>query len=71
MSQLMYFRQVDFFLQGGDLFHDNKPSRLTLVQVVEILRRHVFGDRAISFEVISDQKKNFPDTFVFAWLLVC
>ena len=39
---------VDFVLLGGDLFHDNKPSRPTLMKCMEIIRKHCFGDRDIS-----------------------
>ena len=40
--------RVDFVLLGGDLFHDNKPSRPTLMKCMEIIRKHCFGDRDIS-----------------------
>lgn len=54
--------QVDFVLLGGDLFHENKPSRSTLVKAIEILRRHCLNDRPIQFQVVSDQTVNFPNT---------
>ena len=54
--------QVDFVLLGGDLFHDNKPSRATLCKTVNILRQFAFGESPISFEIISDQERNFPTT---------
>lgn len=64
--------QVDFVLLGGDLFHDNRPSRQTLFRAVHILRRTCFGDRPVQFEIVSDQAINFPDKLVFLHLLpVC
>lgn len=54
--------EVDLVLLGGDLFHENKPSRLCLHRTVEIFRKHCFGDRPVRFEVVSDQSINFPST---------
>ncbi|KAL6574959.1 meiotic recombination [Orobanche minor] len=56
-------KQVDFILLGGDLFHENKPSRSTLVKAIEILRRHCLNDRPVQFQVVSDQTVNFANTF--------
>ncbi|CAH2225464.1 double-strand break repair MRE11 isoform X1 [Pelobates cultripes] len=51
--------EVDFLLLGGDLFHDNKPSRKTLHTCLEMLRKYCMGDRPIQFEILSDQSVNF------------
>ncbi|RVW93069.1 Double-strand break repair protein MRE11 [Vitis vinifera] len=56
-------KQVDFLLLGGDLFHENKPSRSTLVKTIEILRRYTLNDRPVQFEVVSDQTVNFANIF--------
>ncbi|CAB1100076.1 unnamed protein product [Ectocarpus sp. CCAP 1310/34] len=56
-------RKVDFVLLGGDLFHENKPSRRTLYQTMDILRRHCMGDEPVSFQIISEQAHNFKDRF--------
>ncbi|GMJ10227.1 ARABIDOPSIS MEIOTIC RECOMBINATION 11, MEIOTIC RECOMBINATION 11 [Hibiscus trionum] len=56
-------KRVDFLLLGGDLFHENKPSRTTLVKAIEILRRHCLNDQPVQFQVVSDQTVNFPNTF--------
>lgn len=48
-------------LLGGDLFHENKPSRTTLVRVIETLRRYCLNDRPIQFQVVSDQTVNFQN----------
>ncbi len=53
--------KVDALFLGGDLFDQNKPSRETLVQTMDVLREYVFGDDAIEFEVVSDQSINFPN----------
>ncbi|RAL44580.1 hypothetical protein DM860_003339 [Cuscuta australis] len=55
--------KVDFLLLGGDLFHENKPSRTTLVKAIEILRRYCLNDRPVQFQVVSDQTMNFANTF--------
>ncbi|PUZ49106.1 hypothetical protein GQ55_7G299100 [Panicum hallii var. hallii] len=55
--------KVDFILLGGDLFHENKPSRSTLVRTIEILRRYCLNDQPVKFQVVSDQTVNFPNRF--------
>ncbi|KAK1260384.1 Double-strand break repair protein MRE11 [Acorus gramineus] len=56
-------KQVDFILLGGDLFHENKPSRSTLVKTIEILRRYCLNDQPVQFQVVSDQTVNFLNIF--------
>ncbi|XP_073114089.1 double-strand break repair protein MRE11 isoform X3 [Elaeis guineensis] len=56
-------KQIDFLLLGGDLFHENKPSRSTLVKTIEILRRHCLNDNPVQFQVVSDQTINFQNIF--------
>lgn len=56
-------QEVDFLLLGGDLFHENKPSRATLVRTIEILRHYCLSDRPVQFQVVSDQTLNFPNRF--------
>ncbi|BDA49205.1 Double-strand break repair protein MRE11 [Coccomyxa sp. Obi] len=51
--------KVDFVLLGGDLFHDNKPSRTTLVRTMEILSKYCLNGSQISFKIISNQAENF------------
>lgn len=50
---------MDFILLGGDLFHDNKPSKKTLHSCLESLRKYCMGDRPVQFEILSDQAVNF------------
>ena len=59
--QIAKREKVDFVLLGGDLFHDNKPSRPTLVKTIDILSRYCLGDDPVKVQVISDQGVNFPN----------
>ncbi|XP_078513098.1 double-strand break repair protein MRE11 [Lissotriton helveticus] len=59
--------EVDFLLLGGDLFHDNKPSRRALHTCLELFRKYCMGDRPIQFEVLSDQSVNFSYS-KFPWV---
>ena len=52
-------QDVDFVLLGGDLFHENRPSRNCEHQCMKILKKHVFGDRPMSVELVSDPETNF------------
>eukprot|EP00798_Chlamydomonas_sp_ICE-L_P028771 gene28771-31953_t len=51
--------KVDFVLLGGDLFHDNRPSRATVVRTIQIIKKYSFNDTAVSFQILSDQSSNF------------
>jgi len=42
--------KVDLVLLCGDLFHENKPSRATLIRCLDILNRHCLGDDPIAFQ---------------------
>jgi double-strand break repair protein MRE11 len=54
--------QVDFILLGGDLFHENKPSRDCLTKCQKLFREYCFGDKPIEFEIVSDENTNFGHT---------
>ncbi|KAJ9475269.1 Double-strand break repair protein MRE11 [Pseudozyma hubeiensis] len=64
--QLAVQHDVDLILLGGDLFHENKPSRATLHQTMALLRQYTLGDKPISVELLSDPNdgalpgKHFP-----------
>uniref|UniRef100_A0A6Q2Y3R6 Double-strand break repair protein n=1 Tax=Esox lucius TaxID=8010 RepID=A0A6Q2Y3R6_ESOLU len=60
-------KQVDFILLGGDLFHENKPSRRCLYSCISLLRKYCMGDTPILFDVLSDQAVNFS-TSKFPWV---
>lgn len=59
--------QVDFILLGGDLFHENKPSRRCLHSCITLLRQYCMGDNPIQFNILSDQTVNF-NTTKFPWV---
>ena len=59
MFCILYVVQVDFILLGGDLFHDNKPSRQVLTRTMELLRHYCMGERPCPIEFRSDQASNF------------
>lgn len=56
--------EVDFVLLGGDLFHENKPSRGSIVKGVQIFTEHCLGDNPVQFQVLSDPKVNFGKRLV-------
>ncbi|XP_022534927.1 double-strand break repair protein MRE11 isoform X1 [Astyanax mexicanus] len=58
---------VDFVLLGGDLFHDNKPSRKAMHSCMEIMRKYCMGDNPILFDILSDQAVNFGNSR-FPWV---
>ena len=39
-------------LLGGDLFHENRPSRTSLFQTISALREYTMGPRPVSLELI-------------------
>lgn len=52
-------RNVDMILQGGDLFHDNRPSRSCISRTISLLKKYCTGSNTISFTCLS--KMNFDD----------
>lgn len=65
------FWQVDFILLGGDLFHENKPSRRCLHSSITMLRKYCMGDTPVTFNILSDQTINFNTTKYVFFLLFC
>jgi double-strand break repair protein MRE11 len=51
--------QVDMVLLAGDLFHDNKPSRKSMYQVMRSLRMNCYGEKPCELEMLSDASENF------------
>ncbi|KAL8661287.1 MAG: hypothetical protein Q9202_005712 [Teloschistes flavicans] len=56
-------RDVDMVLLGGDLFHENKPSRKSMYQVMRSLRMYCLGEKPCELEILSDMSENFQGAF--------
>jgi double-strand break repair protein MRE11 len=56
-------RDVDMVLLAGDLFHENKPSRKSMYQVMRSLRMNCYGDKPCELEILSDASENFQGAF--------
>ncbi|KAF2691364.1 DNA repair exonuclease [Lentithecium fluviatile CBS 122367] len=54
---------VDMVLHGGDLFHENKPSRAAMYHVTQSLRMNCLGDKPCELEMLSDASENFGGVF--------
>lgn len=50
-------------LLGGDLFHENHPSRYTTHQVLALLREFSQGDKPVKVELLSDPDEGRPEGF--------
>lgn len=50
-------------LLAGDLFHDNKPSRKAMYQVMRTLRKNCLGMRPCELEFLSDANEIFEGAF--------
>ncbi|QSL65132.1 hypothetical protein MERGE_002437 [Pneumocystis wakefieldiae] len=46
---------VDMVILCGDLFHENKPSRRAMYQVMRTLRLNCFGEKPFELEILNDQ----------------
>lgn len=56
-------KDVDMVLLAGDLFHENKPSRKSMYQVMRSLRMNCLGEKPCQLEVLSDMSENFQGAF--------
>src|SRR5271170_1079966 len=56
-------RDVDMVLLAGDLFHENKPSRKSMYNVMRSLRMNCYGDKPCELEMLSDGSEHFDGTF--------
>lgn len=52
-------KNVDLIIQGGDLFHENRPSRFTLAQAISCIKRYTFGNRDLN--LCCNRKLNYED----------
>lgn len=56
---------VDLVLQGGDLFHVNKPSKRSMYQVMKLLRQYCLGNKPVEFEVLNHGQLALSDAAEF------
>ncbi|KAK4149432.1 Mre11 DNA-binding presumed domain-containing protein [Chaetomidium leptoderma] len=63
VMQLARTKDVDMVLLGGDLFHDNKPSRKSMYQVMRSLRKNCLGMKPCELEFLSDAAEVFEGAF--------
>ncbi|KAI1825334.1 double-strand break repair protein mus-23 [Xylaria intraflava] len=54
---------VDMVLLAGDLFHDNKPSRQSMYQVMRSLRQNCLGMKPCELQFLSDANEVFASAF--------
>lgn len=55
--------QVDMVLLGGDLFHENVPSRRCLHRTLGLLRQYCLGVRPCYLEYLGDPTTDFPSSY--------
>ncbi|KAH9962132.1 Metallo-dependent phosphatase-like protein [Russula dissimulans] len=63
--QLAVKNDVDFLLLAGDLFHENRPSRDCLYQVMSLLREYTLGEKPVQIELLSDPAEGKAAGFSF------
>ena len=56
-------QDVDMVLLAGDLFHENKPSRKAMYQVMRSLRMNCYGDRPCELDFLTDSSEVFQGAF--------
>ncbi|CAO4379645.1 unnamed protein product [Caenorhabditis nigoni] len=57
--QIATEQNVDMILLGGDLFHENNPSREVQHRVTQLLRQYCLNEKPIALEFLSDASVNF------------
>ncbi|THH29504.1 hypothetical protein EUX98_g4702 [Antrodiella citrinella] len=63
--QLAVKYDVDFVLLAGDLFHENRPTRETLYEVMALLREYCMNDKPVQIELLSDPDEGKAAGFSF------
>lgn len=63
IMELARDREVDMVLLAGDLFHENKPSRKSMYNVMRSLRLNSLGARPCELEILSDGSEQFDAIF--------
>jgi double-strand break repair protein MRE11 len=52
--QIANEKKVDMILLGGDLFHDNKPSRYCMYTIMQQIRHYCMGSSDSDLMLVSD-----------------
>ncbi|KAH7101215.1 DNA repair exonuclease [Auriculariales sp. MPI-PUGE-AT-0066] len=63
--QIAVAHDVDFVLLGGDLFHDNRPSRDSVYKTMALLREYCLGTKPVQFELLSDPDEGRAEGYSF------
>ena len=56
-------RDVDMVLLAGDLFHENKPSRKSMYNVMRSLRMNCYGEKPCELQMLSDASETLGGDF--------
>ncbi|KAI0305362.1 DNA repair exonuclease [Multifurca ochricompacta] len=64
--QLAVKSDVDFILLAGDLFHENRPSRDCLYQVMSLLREYTLGEKPVQIELLSNPNEGKATGYSFS-----
>jgi double-strand break repair protein MRE11 len=56
-------RDIDMVLLAGDLFHENKPSRKSMYNVMRSLRMNCYGEKPCELEMLSDASETLGGDF--------
>lgn len=56
-------RDVDMVLLAGDLFHENKPSRKSMYNVMRSLRMNCYGEKPCELQMLSDASQTLGGDF--------
>eukprot|EP00871_Galdieria_phlegrea_P004364 jgi/Galph1/4929/GphlegSOOS_G3561.1 len=63
--------EADMVVLGGDLFHENKPSRSCLIRTMRILRDHCFGEKPVYVKFLSNPTESFDSPYSVNYLDPC
>ena len=63
ITRLARDHDVDMIIQGGDLFHINKPTKKSMYHVMKSLRANCMGDRPCELELLSEPGETMSNGF--------
>ena len=55
-------KKVDFVLFAGDMFHENKPSRYTIHNTIQLLNKYCLGSDPVYIEMLNDGRDMFESS---------